>query len=214
MIKQTTADSKARYWVAVGYPENMRDDWQDTISQTYQLPGCYIIHDKDTTSRDEEDRKKHVHIILAFPNTTTYKNALSIFRELNADGKEAFPTCQKINNIRWMYDYLIHDTEDSRKKGKFQYSPSERIAFNNFDIGNYEQVDIARKKEIKKDLYKLIQVGGYTNFFDFYEYVMENMSEEYADVAHDDSAFFERLTRGQYLKLRCVNEAEKSNFET
>lgn len=202
MIKQTTADSKARYWVAVCYPENMREDWQDVIAEILQVPYVYCIHDKDTTSKDKEDRKTHVHIMVAFSNTTTYKNALSIFKSLNAEGKDSVPTCQKVNNVRWMYDYLIHDTDDSRKKKKYQYDPSERISGNNFDIGSYEQISSADKKKIKKELHQLIKVAEYKNFFDFFDYVVENMPEEYADVAHDDSAFFERLTRGQYLKWK------------
>ena len=201
-IKQTTADSKARYWVAVGYPENMREDWKDVIGEVLQLPYEYCVHDKCTTSKDNEDRKVHVHIMLAFPNTTTYKNALSVFRGLNADGKEAFPTCQKVNNVRWMHDYLIHDTEDSRKKKKHLYDPSERISGNNFDIGAYEQLSTADKKAIRKELITLIKENKFLSFSSFQYHVFDNMPDEYSDVVHDDSAFYERLTRGNYNDWR------------
>ena len=202
MIEKTTADSKARYWVAVCYPENMREDWQDVIDELLQVPYVYCVHDKDTTSKDEEDRKVHVHIMIAFSNTTTYKNALSIFKTLNAEGKDAVPTCQKVNNVRWMYDYLIHDTENAKKKNKHQYDPAERISGNNFDIGAYEQISEADKKVMRREVREIIKSECITNFMDLMEYVDCFMGSEYEDLVYCQSAFFERLTRGMYLKCR------------
>lgn len=92
-----TITTKARYWVGVGYPENMRADWQTSIGEVLQLPYEYCIHDKDVDGA-QDSRKTHVHIMVAFPNTTTYKAALSVFQGLSADGKQAFNTVQKVNN--------------------------------------------------------------------------------------------------------------------
>ena len=66
---------------------------------------------------------------------------------LSAEGKKAINKCEAVVGIRNVYDYLIHDTEDCRKKGKEQYDPSERITGNNFDIGAYEQLGTAEKNE-------------------------------------------------------------------
>ena len=63
-------------------------------------------------------------------------------------GKKAINKCEAVVGIRNVYDYLIHDTEDCRKKGKEQYDPSERITGNNFDIGAYEQLGTAEKNEM------------------------------------------------------------------
>ena len=92
--------------------------------------------------------KDHVHLIVAFPNTTTYKHALNVMDLLSAEGKKAINKCEAVVGIRNVYDYLIHDTEDCRKKGKEQYDPSERITGNNFDIGAYEQLGTAEKNEM------------------------------------------------------------------
>ena len=67
---------------------------------------------------------------------------------LSAEGKKAINKCEAVVGIRNVYDYLIHDTEDCRKKGKEQYDPSERITGNNFDIGAYEQLGTAEKNEM------------------------------------------------------------------
>ena len=100
------------------------------------------------TRTAERTPKDHVHLIVAFPNTTTYKHALNVMDLLSAEGKKAINKCEAVVGIRNVYDYLIHDTEDCRKKGKEQYDPSERITGNNFDIGAYEQLGTAEKNEM------------------------------------------------------------------
>ena len=117
---------KARFWTGVLYPENMREDWKEVIGDTLQYPYAYCQHSQDKDSKSEH-RKDHVHLIVAFPNTTTYKHALNVMDLLSAEGKKAINKCEAVVGIRNVYDYLIHDTEDCRKKGKEQYDPSERI---------------------------------------------------------------------------------------
>lgn len=196
----TTITTKARYWVGVGYPENMRPDWKDVIGEITQLPGEYCVHDKDVDGA-EDDRKEHVHIMLAFPNTTTYKTALGILQELSAPGKKAFPTVQKVNNVRYMHNYLIHDTEDARKKHKHQYDPAERITFNSFDIGAYEQLSLDEKNSILVELEKLIFANSYCNYADFYADVLMNFPDEYRQVVRGNSGHFARLTQGIYQHM-------------
>lgn len=208
-----TITTKAKYWVAVGYPENMVENWEEMIGEVLQVPYAYCIHDKDKTAADKEDRKTHVHIMVAFPNTTTYKNALSIFDKLSADGKQAFNTCEKVNNVRFMYNYLIHDTEDCRKKHKYLYSPLERITGNNFDIGAFEQISLADKHSMVRELSAEIIKIGFTNYLDFYAYVLENFDVTYSDLLISYSGHFERLTKGNYQKWLKAKEEEACKSE-
>ena len=157
---------KARFWVGVLYPENMREDWQENIGDIVQLPYAYCCHTQDKDSKSEH-RKDHTHLILSFPNTTTYKHAMSVFNQLSAEGKTAINKCEAIINIRNMYDYLIHDTETCRKQKKELYSKEDRITGNNFDIGAYEQLGVAEKNDMCKELCTAILDNGFTNFTDF-----------------------------------------------
>ena len=104
------AGQKAKYWWAVMYPENMVPGWQNDIDEILQLPYAYCIHDQDTDEENEE-RKIHLHLIIAFPNTTTYNHALGVFSELNARGKIAVNECKRVISMRQAYNYLIHDTD-------------------------------------------------------------------------------------------------------
>lgn len=191
--------TKARYWVGVLYPENMKDGWQETICEDLQIPFAYCVHDKDVDSASNE-RKTHVHLILVFPNTTTYQHALSVFNLLSSDGCTAINTCKAIINIRWMYDYLIHNTEDCRKKKKVLYDPSERILGNLFDIGAYEQVSLAEKNNVAKEMCQLIVDNGITNFADFFLIIAEYEDTIYFETLKTYSGLFERLCKGTWQK--------------
>ena len=93
-------------------------------------------------------------MILVWPAPTTYKHAMEVFSRLSAPGKTALNTIEPVYSARHMYDYLIHDTEDCRKKGKYAFDPSERITGNNYDIGSYEQISQADKNEMFDQMMK------------------------------------------------------------
>lgn len=191
---------KNRYWVGVLYPENMRPDWEAEIGDLVELPYAYCVHSVDQDTKSEH-RKDHVHLILVWPNTTTYNNAMTVFSKLSAPGKKALNRIEAVINIRSKYDYLIHDTETCRKKGKEEYPPEARITGNNFDIGAYEQVGVAEKNEMCKELCNAIIDNGFTNFADFFMFVMVAYDDSnYFEIVKTYSGLFERLTKANYQK--------------
>lgn len=211
---------KAKYWTCVLYPESMIDVWEDKISDILQVPYCYIIHDKDNLGKvikkvsnkcgkeisydasefciDKHDfRKVHVHVVIAFPNTTTYKHALSCFQLLQPNCSY----CEQVLNIRYMYEYLIHNTEKAKKDKKYQYDASNRICGNNFDIGAYEQVSITDKRKMLKELCDFIRDNEIDNFLTFYDYFDKKAEFDfnYFEVVASYSGLLERLCKGNYL---------------
>ena len=191
---------KAKYWTAVLYPENMVDGWEDEIGDLLQVPYAYCIHDKCMEKDGKTLRKAHMHIIITFPNTTTYNHAFRVLQALEKEGQQAFNKIEQVISVRHVYDYLIHDTEDCRKKKKHLYDASERIMGNNFDIGAYEQLSSKEKTDIAKRLCDVIMEQGFVNFADFYGYVIQNGSAEDFEILKTYSGLFERLTRGNYQK--------------
>lgn len=205
---------KARFWTAVLYQENMRADWQSEIGDKVQVPYAYCCHTQDKDSKSEH-RKDHVHIILAFPNTTTYKHAMNVFDQLSADGKKALNKCEAVIGIRNVYDYLIHDTDDCRKKGKELYPREARITGNNFDIGAYEQLGAAEKNEMFLQMGEAIREHGFTNYMDFYEYVVDTYEDiNFIEIMRTYSGHFERLTRGNYQKWEQSRRGVKRPSQT
>ena len=200
---------KARFWVGVLYQENMREGWEEDIGDLVQLPYAYCCHTRDRDSKSDH-RKDHLHLMLAFPNTTTYQHAMKVFGQLSADGKSALNKIEAVINVRNMYDYLIHDTETCRKKGKELYSKDERITGNNFDIGAYEQLGVAEKNDMCRELCNAIMDNGFTNFADFYVFVINAYDDtNYFEILKTYSGLFERLTRANYQKWQMAREASE-----
>lgn len=185
---------KNKYWCGILYPENMIEGWKDGIGDILQVPYAYCIHDKDLTNESNEQRKVHLHLIIAFPNTTTQKHALDVMKGL---GASAINTCKPVNNIRHMYNYLIHDTEDSRKKKKHLYDKEERITGNNFDIGSYEQLDQETKDRMMFELEDMLLDEVYTNYMIFYREVAKK-GNEYRRIVSSHSGHFYRLIQGNW----------------
>lgn len=202
----TSKAQKARYWWCVLYPENMLDNWEDQIADIVQIPYEYCIHDKDLINDEDETRKVHVHMILCFANTTTYKNALSVFQRLSRPGGQACNKCEAIISMKFAHDYLIHDTDKCRECGKFQYSPEDRASGNNFDIGAYVQLDVTEQEEIFHDICDLIVNEGFTNFADLHIAVFSKGDYKYDHVLRGQRGYFEALVRGLFHKKE---QAEK-----
>lgn len=190
---------KARYWCAVLYPENMITDWEIKIGDLITFPYCYCIHDKDI-DKEGEIRKTHMHIMIAYSNTTTQGSVMKLLEKLNAPGKNAFNAIQQINNVRHMYNYLIHDTETCKKRGKHLYEKKERISGNNFDIGDYEQISIADKRRMLKEVCDAILDEEITNMATAYRYITENYDEAYFDILATYSGLISRIVKGLYLQ--------------
>lgn len=94
-----------------------------------------------------------------------------------------------------------NSSRQGRKKGKEQYDPSERITGNNFDIGAYEQLGTAEKNEMFLEMGQAIREHGFTNYMDFYEFVVDTYEDmNYIEVMRCYSGHFERMTRGNYQR--------------
>lgn len=195
---------KSRYWCAVLYPENMIANWEVEIGDILQLPFAYCVHDKDL-DKQGEIRKKHIHLIVVFNNTTTKKHAMNVVLGLSASGKVCCSTIENVVDIRHMYEYLIHNTDSCKKKKKFLYRASDRVCGNNFDIGSYEQISVIEKEDMLDLMGDIIIYENFTNFLDFYKYLRSNYERSYCVVARQNSGFLERLTRGNYQKFQFAN---------
>lgn len=204
---------EAKFWVGIAYPENMIPDWEDKIAFELEMPLAYCVHfmDRDTKS---EHRKDHVHIMMAWPNTTTEKTARKLINRLSLPGKVCCPLTKAVHNVRNMYDYLIHDTEDCRKKGKELYPVEARITCNGFDIGLYEQISLEDKAEALREICDMIVRSSICNFAD--AYVIVTMSEEFKEPKYWEAfrayaSVIDRLCKGVFLKTNARREESSGN---
>lgn len=216
-MKQTVQTyGKNRQWWAVLYPENMLPDWKDRIEDVVQLPFAYCVHDKGLQLEElDEERKQHVHLILVWPAPTTYKHAMEVFDGLSAPGRKALSSCKPVYWAQRAYNYLIHDTDDCRKKGKYQFRPEERITGNNYDIGDYIQISLEEKNEMFDALTAFILDNNIRNFADFVEYsakAFADKKEILREVVRGHSSYFERLVKGCYHRVT-ANTVDASKLD-
>lgn len=191
---------KARYWVGIGWLENLRSDWKDVIDDTLGLPYCYCVHDKDV-DKEGNPRKEHMHLMLMFSGPTTENNALYVMNMLSEEGKQAFNKVEQINGVRNKYNYLIHDTKKCREMGKHQYDPLERIEGNNFDIGIYEQLSQVEKDEMLEELIELIKVHECMDLLDLHDIVV-TMPSDYKEVMRSNQSYLKNLCSGVYHRWK------------
>lgn len=207
---------KNRQWVGVLYNENMRENWREVIDNLVQLPFAYCVHDKGLQLEDGEHRKVHTHLILVWPAPTTYKHATEVFDRLSAPNKRCFAAIEPVYNAGRMYDYLIHNTEDCAKKGKYAFPPSERITGNNYDIGSYVQVSQTEKNEMFDKLTDLVLANEIRNYADFvlcYRNELRDELELARDVVRSYSGYFDRLIKGVYLRGAAEMQEKCRNSE-
>ena len=182
---------KSRYWQVVLYPENLIDDWEDELIKT-GLPIAYCLH--------TDSEKPHIHMIGAWDNNTTYKSAFQFFERLNKENQKAFNKIEKCFNIENAYNYLIHDTDDCRKKGKYQYKKEDRKCINNFDIHFYAQKSVEQEEEQFDEICDIIISEGFTNFKQLHMYIKSNYDRDYLGVVKKNIYYFTSLTKANYYE--------------
>ena len=200
---------KCKYWTCVFWEENLVDDWQEVISLKFQNPCCYCIH--DVADPEEKEFKWHVHVIIAFPNTTTYNHALSVFKAI-CTNNNPINYCERVFNIRYMYDYIIHDTEDARKKHKHQYSVDDRVLVNNFDIHFFEQTSQVDKNLMLKQIKKIIIQNNVMNFVDL-EITLNSLDLDTSlvdEVLVGYHGYLAEYCKGNYLRYQFKKECEEN----
>lgn len=112
----------AKTWEITLYPDNERHQeiYQDLLLNS--SVGCSyvgILHDADKTD-DGELKKAHVHVIVAYPNTTTLGQLQTRFPNLESN------LIEKKDNRKEAIKYLLHITTNARAQNKHIY-PKENL---------------------------------------------------------------------------------------
>lgn len=187
----------AKYWQGICYPENMVDDWETEIYRLIQKPFAYCRHSKDKLVGTGE-RKDHVHLIIVWEAPTTKSWALYVFNRLSNGKNNCCSTVEACIDIRNCYDYLIHDTEDARKKNKYLYEESDRITGNGFDIGAYEQINAVDKIKMTIELQNFIEENDIVDYFTLGKMIAKYFDLKYYQLYKESSGHFKGLVNGYW----------------
>lgn len=154
-------DKRSRNWWFVQVVDNLPDDWRTQLVEL-MIPGCYIVHDRDTKLTEEgiwKPKREHIHCILRYGNAV---RADTVLDALPASFGVGF--CKPVTDIVGAYRYLMHyDIED-----KAQYDQSEIVHMNGFKVNVSEVFNVDFT-----NIYSMIDELDITNFAALMDLIVE-----------------------------------------
>lgn len=163
-------DIKKRYWAFVLYPESAPKDWEELLQKLGVTCAVSPLHDRDLNANNEI-KKEHYHIILAYSGPTTFNNV----KKLTVDTLNG-TIPQPLEHVKGYYRYLSH--KDNPEKA--QYNESDIRSINGFNIFDYMEVSGLEKTRLKVAIL---------------DDIIKNDIKEYAELclfyAYDDLTMFE-----------------------
>lgn len=182
---------KKKYWAFVLYLESAPENWKE-ILQLRGIPVCISpYHDKDVNP-DGTPKKPHYHIILCFPNTTTYNNVKSITDSLNQ------PIPISLDAVNGYYRYLTHKDNPE----KYQYSPEDIDTLNGFSIDDFVELTYTQVKTICIYLQQLIIDNNILEYSDLLDYLLTNELYTELDVASNHTLLFNTYICSKRNKIK------------
>lgn len=182
---------KKKYWAFVLYLESAPENWKE-ILQLRGIPVCISpYHDKDVNP-DGTPKKPHYHIILCFPNTTTYNNVKSITDILNQ------PIPISLDAVNGYYRYLTHKDNPE----KYQYSPEDIETLNGFSIDDFVELTYTQVKTICIYLQQLIIDNNILEYSDLLDYLLTNELYTELDVASNHTLLFNTYICSRRNKIK------------
>lgn len=172
---------KKRHWAFVAYPESLPGDWQEILRQTGLPIAISPLHNKDENP-DKTVKKPHYHVILTYNGPTSFAVVKKITDKLNA------PAPIALEAIRGYYRYFTHRDNPE----KYQYDEKDIKTLNNFAILDFVEIKKSEVIKIKKDLQILILKELFTEYADFMDFVLTELTDAEYDVASSHTYFFDK----------------------
>ena len=145
---------KNRYWSFIMYPESAPANWMEILESTGLPIAISPLHDKDVDP-NEEIKKAHWHVILAWEGPTTAAVAQKICDQVHA------ANLKPIASVKGLYDYHIHKNNPE----KYQYRDEDRILLNGFNIYNYSNLTTEEDVILKKQIFDFIIQNDINEYF-------------------------------------------------
>lgn len=182
---------KKKYWAFVLYLESAPENWKELL-QLRGIPICISpYHDKDKNP-DGTPKKPHYHIILCFPNTTTYNNVKNITDSLNQ------PIPISLDAVKGYFRYLTHKDNPE----KYQYNENEIECLNGFNIDDYVDLTYSQVKTICIYLQQLIIDNNILEYCTLLDYLLKNELYTELDVATNHTILFNTYITSRRNKIK------------
>ncbi len=162
---------RTRSYAIIIYPDSANSKWLEILERTCIPCAISPLHDKDLEN-DGTPKKPHYHVLFKFENKKSLKQIFEICELLGAP-----KYAETIQHIKGYYDYLTH----KHNPQKAQYSETEIIHLNGFDINEYKSLRElqAEDRQTLKDIQKFIKKTSLELYSDLLDYCMEHNDKWY-----------------------------------
>ena len=138
------------WWCGIAYPESVKPDWIERLEKLGYAIAISPLHDKDKWDHDSPEmvnpetgevipkgarykagdpKKAHWHFIIICAKSTSFKEINNDIRPITNG-----PYLQRCRSVKNSYDYFTHETDEAKRKNKYQYERDEIIRLNNFHV--------------------------------------------------------------------------------
>lgn len=187
------ADSRARVWTFLVYPESAPVGWISTL-ESFHVPFCVSpLHEFDKNPTGEL-KKAHFHVVIAFSGKKSYEQVYDICKSINQ------PRPEVVNDIRSMVRYLIHRDNPE----KFQYDKRLIQAFNGFNFRNYFEFSKEEKYDIIADMLDFIDDNHIVEIATFSQYCRACNREKWWPIYCDYNRLFDVHIRSLRNGFNCI----------
>lgn len=201
MAKSNKEVEKGANWTFLVYPDSAPKNWIDILQET----GCELaispLHEFDIDDEESGELKKpHWHVILVYPNTTTFNTIKKIVDKVNA------PIPKLLNSVKGMWRYFTHMDHPH----KYQYKVDDIRYLNGFDVDKYNPMSLTQKYKIKKEIFQYIKNNNINYYVELLEKLMfEN--EDWFNIALDNTLLFNSLIKS--VKERQKDKEQKEALD-
>lgn len=182
------AESRARTWSLVVYPESLPENWRDIISE-WQIEWVESpLHEFDVNPTGEL-KKPHYHLLLVFGSVKSYEQVYELTRALNC------PVPQRTHSSKGAIRYMAHLDNPE----KYQYKLSDVKCHGGFDISDFLKPTATERHEILNEITDFIISHDILSFYDL---VMLCRTDSEApsvwlDILHDNTMFIREFIKSK-----------------
>lgn len=192
--KKTKLKGRTRNYSVVFYPENLDNDFFETLEKCQVKCVLSPLHDKDCNEMGEI-KKAHYHFIFCFDSVKEPYQAYEFI--CSNFGEDSFSIIQKVSSMCASVRYLAHlDCEDDKK---YKYSVDDIKAFNGFNLNKYLYSEVDKVATIKK-IRAIIKDYDFIYFDDLFQYAEDNNDDELLNTLLTDGDV--RATTFEILRSR------------
>lgn len=183
--QKSNKETRARAWSFIAYPDSVPADWEQILTERFNLQWARSpLHDSDFNA-DETQKKSHWHIVVTFTNVKSYEQVKEISDTINA----TIP--QKVHNLQGLMRYFIH--LDNPEKAQYDIKDIKAVGIN-AELEILGQVDF--NKKLKNEILEIIRGNDITEYCDLCDFLQYDYAE------HFEYATNHTLLFSSYLKSR------------